>query len=125
MWRQAVAGIDASVSGADIVIVEEGTPVPTDRPAAVRVRSIQRIGTVLERLSANGNAAGVVVRLAPHALTPFLDGALPEARRRGFVDSGATPGSLRQRLHLPVPDQPDLAGHALAFASAPNPGGRL
>ncbi len=126
VWRQAVAGTDASVSGADVVVVEEGAPVPAGRPVVVvRVRSIQRIGSALERLSANGNAAGVVVRLAPHALTPFLDAALPEARRRGFVDSGARPGSLRQQLQLPVPRQPDLAGHALAFASAPNPGGRL
>lgn len=125
VWRQAISGIDASVSGADIVVVEEGSPVPAGRPAVVRVRSIQRIGSVLERLSANGNAAGIVVRLAPHALIPFLDGALPEARRRGFVASGTRSASLRQRLHLPVPQQPDLAGHALAFDSAPNPGGRL
>ena len=125
VWRQAIPGADASVSGADIVVVEEGAPVPAGKPVVVRVRTIARIGSVLERLSANGNVAGVVVRLDSHTLTPFLDGALPEARRRGFVLTATKPVSLRELLNLPVPQQPDLAGHALAFASAPNPGGRL
>lgn len=129
VWQQAVPGDGTSVEEADLAVIEDGDQAPRGRPVVVRLRSIQRIGSVLEKVSGSGEVAGVLVRLAPHALTPFLDGALPVARQRGLVaagiPTGQPPTSLRQRLNLPVPQQPDLAGHALAFDSAPNPGGRL
>lgn len=133
VWQQVFGGDAGSADGADVAVVEHGDPVPRGRPTVVRLRSIQRIGSVLERLSGDGEVAGVLVRLTLHALAPFLDGALPAARQRGLVAANpggsppipTRPASLRQRLNLPVPQQPDLAAHALAFDSVPNPGGRL
>jgi hypothetical protein len=89
----------------------------------VRIRTTDQLDTTLDRL-ARTPAVGVLLRLAASELDSVLDDVLPAARRRSVVGSPGT-GTLRERLGLPVPSTPDLADHALAFDTVPNPGGRL
>ncbi|MGA5462154.1 luciferase [Mycobacterium sp. NPDC050041] len=111
-----------TVRDADVVIVEEAEPVP-GRPTVVRLRSLHELGATLQRLSRTAGAAGVLLRVTADALEPALD-EVSAARQRGLLTApdGAT---LRERLHLPPPELPDLITHLPAFAGAPQPGGRL
>ncbi|MHC9293688.1 luciferase [Mycobacterium sp. LTG2003] len=122
VWRQAHVGVAAD--GADLLVVEDGEPIPDDRVAVVRLRSVDDIGAALDRHARSPTAAGVILRLTADDLPHVLDRVLPDARRRGVV-SAAGVGTLRQRLKLPVPVEPDLTRHPTAFATVPNPGGRL
>jgi hypothetical protein len=121
VWRQLCQSNESDSAGADLVIVEDGDPVPVN--GVVRIRNVDRLDATLDRI-ARTLAAGVVLRVAPSQLDAVLDGVLPAARRRSVV-GGSGAGTLRQRLGLPVPAAPDLAGHPLAFDTVPNPGGRL
>lgn len=116
VWRQA--GTDER--GADLVVVEQGQPLP-EAPAVVRVRSVSQLATVLTQPS---GAVGVLARVTTGELEVVLDEVLPLARRRGLLAVPGT-GTLRQRLGLPVPFEPDVSTNPLAFAGVPNPGGRL
>ena len=108
VWRQA--GPDTS--GADLVVVEHGEALPA-APAVVRVRSVHQLSAVLDQPS---GAVGVLARVTIRELDTVLDDVVPRAL------SG---GTLRERLGLPVPLEPDLSTNPLAFSGVPNPGGRL
>lgn len=103
-------------SGADLVVVEQGEPLPA-APAVVRVRSVEHLDAVLNE--PNG-AVGVLARVT----TQELDTVLQFARRRNLLPAPSG-GTLRHRLALPVPTEPDLSTKPLAFAGFPTPGGRL
>lgn len=110
----------AATADADVVVVEDGAPVPDG--AVVRVRSVDH--AALDRVAGTPGAAGVLLRVPADALTAVLDDVVAAAYRRGLL---ATPGAgtLRQRLSLPVPAAPDLSHHPRAFDDAPNAGARL
>jgi Luciferase-like monooxygenase len=120
VWQQGPAG---ATVGADLVIVEHGEPVPADRPAVVRIRSSDSVEVALRRIALT-SAAGVIFRSAPTQLDRLLDEVLPSARGRGLL-AGPGVGTLRERLRLPVPVEPDVAHHEPAFQGAPSAGGRL
>ncbi|MCV7421765.1 LLM class flavin-dependent oxidoreductase [Mycobacterium yunnanensis] len=124
VWQQWPQGGESGGEDADLVIVEDGDRLPRDVPAVVRVRSTKHLPATLDRIAHDTTAAGVILRLAPSDLDRVLDEVLPAARRRAVVDD-VRAGTLRQRLRLRVPREPDLTDHARAFAVAPNPGGRL
>jgi hypothetical protein len=124
VWQQWRAGAEIVDGGADLVIVEDGERLPQDVPTVVRVRTTENLAATLDRIANETAAAGVILRVAPVDLDVVLDEVLPAARRRSVVDDVRT-GTLRRRLRLEVPGAPDLTDHALAFAAAPNPGGRL
>lgn len=144
IWRHATPGAEQSASGADLVIVEDGTPLPVGGPGVVvrlrpgdvgahtlatrtsarRIRHGDGLDTALERLAVTPGVVGVLVRLELDSVTDVLGDALPEARRRGLV-ADRREKTLRGQLRLPVPVAPDLSAHALAFAGVPNPGARL
>jgi len=124
VWRQATRGSAVAPPGADLVVVEDREPVPDGTPVVVRVRALHSIAATLERVAANPAAHGVLLRVAPHVFDHVVERVLPAARRRGVIN-GPGEGTLRERLRLPVPDSPDLSGHAAVFETVPNPGGRL
>jgi hypothetical protein len=121
VWQRAVPGIPSE--GADLVVVEDGDPIPHDAPAVVRLRSVAAVDPALDRIARTRGVVGVLLRLAPHELDSVLDRVLPAARRRSVVD-GPGEGTLRERLRLPSPAEPDLTGHPVAFDTVPNQGGR-
>lgn len=122
IWRTAEPGADPE--GADLVVVADGEPVPSGIPAVVRLPSVARLDEALQRLSDTDGVVGVLLRLTPRELEHVLDDVLPAARRRSLID-GPGSGPLRERLRLPARTEPDLSGHAVAFDTVPNPGGRL
>lgn len=122
VWQQVPPGTPAP--GADLVIVEDGDPIPADSAAVVRLRAAEGIDAALDRIARSGAASGVVLRLKPSALQHVLEKTLPDARRLGVVASPGA-GTLRDRLGLPVPAHPDLSDHPVVFDTAPTPGGRL
>jgi alkanesulfonate monooxygenase SsuD/methylene tetrahydromethanopterin reductase-like flavin-dependent oxidoreductase (luciferase family) len=119
VWQHA----GPAVRDADLAVIEEAEPVP-GWPAVVRLRAVDDIVPNLERLARTPNAVGVLLRLTADDLDEVLGELVPDARRRGLL---ALPrrGTLRRRLRLPLPTSPDLSTHRLAFAGAPNAGGRL
>ncbi|MDT5154837.1 MAG: hypothetical protein QOI01_6570 [Mycobacterium sp.] len=124
VWQQAAPGHETATAEADLVIVEDGEPIPGTAPAVVRLRSLAAIDSALDRLARTAGVVGVSLRLAADDVDSVLDRALPAARQRGVID-GPGEGTLRDRLRLPVRAEPDLSAHAVAFDTAPNPGGRL
>lgn len=116
VWQQA----GAPTAHPDVVVVEDGEPVPDG--AHVRVRSVDH--AALDRVAARPGVRGVLLRVPPDSLTAVLDDVVAAAQRRGVV---ATPraGTLRQQLRLPAPAVPDLSAHRRAFDGAPNAGARL
>jgi alkanesulfonate monooxygenase SsuD/methylene tetrahydromethanopterin reductase-like flavin-dependent oxidoreductase (luciferase family) len=120
VWQQ---GPESETAGADLVIVEHGEPLPREQPTVVRVRSLDSIELVLDRIALT-SAAGVIFRSAPTQLDRLLDHVLPAARRRGLL-AGPGVGTLRERLRLPVPAEPDVSRHEPAFQGAPSAGARL
>ncbi|WP_374021822.1 luciferase [Mycobacterium sp. HNNTM2301] len=116
VWRHPGPG----AREADLVVVEDGAPVP---PAAVvRLRAVD--DAALDRVAGTPGAVGALLRVPPAALPAVLEDLLPSARRRGAV---AAPGSgtLRQRLGLPAPAAPDLSTHRLAYDSQQDAAVRL
>ncbi|KAA0115957.1 LLM class flavin-dependent oxidoreductase [Mycolicibacterium sp. P9-22] len=124
VWRQATRGSATAPSGADLVVVEDREPVPDGTPVVIRVRSLHSIAATLDRISGIPAAHGVLLRVDPQVFDHVLERVLPAARRRGVI-GGPGEGTLRGRLRLPVPESPDLSGHAAVFDTVPNPGGRL
>lgn len=118
VWRTGEA------AGADVLVVEEGeddvekgrVPDRADIPVVVRVRS-NHVAAVA-RLAADGRVAGAVLRLSVADLDRVLDGVAPDA---GLVAET----TLRQRLQLNPPTEPDMSVRAQAFTTPPNPGARL
>lgn len=115
VWQRA----GAATSTADLVVVEDGDPVPAG--AVIRLRSADH--AALDR-AADAGAAGVLLRVTPDALTAVLAEVVAPARRRGVV-AAADNGTLRQRLRLAPPAGPDLSTHRRAFDGAPHAGARL
>ncbi|MGU3502137.1 luciferase [Mycobacterium sp. C31M] len=118
IWRHG------ATHAADLVVVEDGAPVPDGVPAVVRVRAAEAIDAALERISRIPTATGALLRLTPGVLDRVLGRLIPAVRRRGVLAEPGT-GTLRARLGLPVPDVPDITAHPHVFGTAPNPGGRL
>ncbi|ORA12903.1 LLM class flavin-dependent oxidoreductase [Mycobacterium arosiense] len=116
VWQWA----GAATANADVIVVEDGEPVPDG--AVIRLRSVDH--AALDRVAATPGARGVLLRVTPDSLTAVLDDVVASAQRRGVL---ATPsaGTLRQRLRLPAPAGPDLSTHRRAFDGSPNAGARL
>lgn len=122
VWRQA--GPDADGGGADLLIVEDGDPIPTGVGVVIRLRSPDRVEAVLAGSSGWPSVAGILLRLAPAELDHVLEHVLPAAREKGLPGDPAA-GTLRERLGLALPERPDLSGNPTVFDTVPNPGGRL
>lgn len=108
-------------AGADVLIVEDDAgkdrvPDRTDIPVVVRVRS-NHVAAVT-RLAADDGVAGVVLRLPVADLDHVLRHVAPKA-------GADTETTLRHRLQLHPPPEPDISTHAPAFTTPPNPGARL
>ncbi|MET0900783.1 MAG: LLM class flavin-dependent oxidoreductase [Mycobacterium sp.] len=116
VWQRA----GGHSGGADLVVVEQDEPLP-DSPAVVRVRSVRRLSGVL---SEPFGVVGVLARVTTQELDTVLDELLPRARERKLVAAPSV-GTLRHRLALTVPAEPDLSTNSLAFSGVPTPGGRL
>ena len=117
IWQRSGPG----TRDADVVVIEDGAPVPGTAAAVLRVDSADP--AVLDRAAHTPGLAGVLIRLTPDTLAAALDDVLPSARRQGLAAAGAE-GTLRHRLGLPVPADPDLSTHRRAFDDAPSPGVR-
>ncbi len=122
VWRQS--GSERDAGAADYLIVEDGDPIRVPGRTVVRLRSSDSIDAALTRIARRPSISGVLLRLAPHELGPVLQDVLPAARKRGLLSEPEI-GTLRGRLGVPVPAEPDLTGNPAAFETAPNPGGRL
>lgn len=73
--------------------------------APVLAGTARDVADQLEAWHAAGAADGFVLMfpILPGDLTLFVDGVVPELRRRGLVRPGYAPGTLRDRLGLPRP----------------------
>ncbi|MEZ0364147.1 luciferase [Mycobacterium sp. pUA109] len=118
VWQQA----GPAARDADVVVIEDGDPVPAGAAVVIRLRTVDR--AALRRVAHTPGAVGVLIRLTPDTLAAALDDVLPSAQHQDFIVAPAA-DTLRQRLRLPVPADPDLSTHRHAFAGAPNPGTRL
>lgn len=116
VWRHPGPG----ARGADLVVVEDGDPVPSG--AVVRLREAD--DAALARVARTPGAVGALLRVPPATVPAVLDEVLPAARRRGAV-AAAGRGTLRRRLGLPAPAEPDLSTHRRAYDSSPTVAARL
>ncbi|GAB1811195.1 LLM class oxidoreductase [Mycobacterium sp. MUNTM1] len=116
VWQQA----GAPTANPDVVVVEDGDPVPDG--AVIRVRSVDH--AALDRVAATPGVRGVLLRVTPDALPAVLDDVVAPAQRRGIA-AAPPAGTLRQQLRLPACAVPDLSAHRRAFDGAPNAGARL